>query len=127
MPMLEQCVLTDFISEGLLEKYIRRQFSIYLKRRQSLIRACMSHLGKRIQISKESSSTHLLVRFNVPISDEAIASCAKKAGVVVVSTESNYLGDAKPGEFLMPFAHLEPDAVDKSVAAFAELLCQNLV
>jgi len=128
-PMLEQSALTEFINDGILERHIRKIRAIYIRRWQTLIAALTLHLRPHVSMAKESASMHLLVRFQVPIPDNVLMELAHEANFVLTSTSSFYL-EAKPlnhGEFLVPFAHIAEQELERSVHDFAKLLKKTLM
>ena len=62
-PVPEQAALADFISEGHLERHIRRMRRIYGVRRDALVESLQRHFGDRVQIRGDAAGMHLLVRF----------------------------------------------------------------
>ena len=62
-PVPEQAALADFISEGHLERHIRRMRRIYGERRDALVESLERYFGDRVQIRGDAAGMHLLVRF----------------------------------------------------------------
>jgi len=63
-PVLEQAALSDFISDGSLERHIRRMRRIYGLRREALVEALHRHFGARAQILGDAAGMHVMVRFD---------------------------------------------------------------
>lgn len=120
--VLDQYALTDFIEEGHLETYIRKARTVYQRRRQILVAALTAAFKNKLAISKDSSGTHLLVRFPSHLEFETIMESASDAGVACVSTNAYYLVDARPNEFLFAFGGLDEDNARLSIERFAQLM-----
>lgn len=121
-PMLEQTVLTEFLNEGHMEWHIRKTKTIYAKRRQALIFALNKHFQSSVSIGKDSAGMHILVRFDLPLSDDDLIERAAAAGVMLSPTWHSYLDKEVKGEFLMPFAHIAEADLDSGLAQLKELV-----
>ncbi|PAX54099.1 MocR-like pyridoxine biosynthesis transcription factor PdxR [Brunnivagina elsteri] len=62
LPILEQQVLAEFITEGHLERHIRKMRSHYDCCRQVLVKALKSHFGESVEILGEKAGLHIMVR-----------------------------------------------------------------
>ncbi len=125
LPLLEQFALTDFINEGHLERYIKRTWSVYARRRNTLIHALTLQLKETIVIAPQSAGMHLLVHIKSDLNDAKLVESASQSGVSLVSTEHNYLGVKRSGEFIMPFAHIEETALESGIRAWSELIKEH--
>lgn len=122
LPMLEQCVLSDFIEQGQLERHIQRTRLIYNKRRQTLVRSIAHNFGRRVLISRENSGTHLVVEFKINAAESDIERLAQESGVTLITTRNLYLQEPKKNEFLWPFSNFPEEKISRSVSNFAKLL-----
>ncbi len=50
LPMLEQCVLTDFINDGDLERHVQKTRAVFNKSRQMLVQAIAHCFGRKVTI-----------------------------------------------------------------------------
>lgn len=123
LPMLEQCVLTDLINEGELERHVQKTRAVFNKSRQTLVQAISHNFGRKVTISRENSGTHLLVRFNLPVSDETIIEAAHEYDLDLVSTQNSYIDcQVTPGEFLWSFINIPDQGVGRKVQLFARAI-----
>jgi GntR family transcriptional regulator/MocR family aminotransferase len=121
-PTLEQLALTDFISEGHLERHLRRMRTLYDQRRQALVRALNHFFGGRIQILGENAGMHLMVRLRTDLSDEEVVRRAAAVGAGVVSARLYYLGDAPADEFVLGYAGLSERKIQEGVRRLGKAL-----
>lgn len=101
-PVLEQAALADFLSEGHLERHIRRMRRLYGKRRQTLKDALARHFGDGATCLGGEAGMHVLVRFE----DGGVAARAAANGVRLTASSLYYVGKAPPNEFVLGFSVL---------------------
>jgi GntR family transcriptional regulator/MocR family aminotransferase len=122
LPLLEQKALADFITEGHLERYIKRTRELYGKRRVALIHALTKHFGKRAAILDSTSGMDMVVRFNVTLDEDKMLEMAQQAKISLVSTRPYYLDEPTAHEFIMGFGHLDVEHIENSIGQFAALV-----
>jgi len=115
-PVPEQAALADFISEGHLERHIRRMRRIYGERRAALVESLNRCFGDRAQIRGDAAGMHVLVRFQ----DERIAEKAAAAKVQLVSSAACYLTEPPPGEFILGFSSIGERSIREGIRRLAE-------
>jgi GntR family transcriptional regulator/MocR family aminotransferase len=117
-PVPEQAALADFISEGHLERHIRRMRRIYGERRDALVESLERHFGDRVQIRGDAAGMHLLVRFR----EKGMAEKAVAAKVQLVSSASFYLTEPPPGEFILGFSSIGERSIREGIRRLAEAI-----
>lgn len=121
-PTLEQRALADFITEGHLERHLRRMRTLYDKRRQALVRALKNNFEDRIEIVGENAGMHVMVRLQTGFSDEEVVRRAAQVGVGVVSSQIYYLGQSHSGEFVLGYAGLSERRIQEGIRRLAKAL-----
>ncbi len=121
-PLLEQYALTDFITEGHLERHIRRMRELYNHRRQALVQALERYLSPQVTIVGESAGIHLMVRIDTALPDEIVIQRAAIIGVGLISAQEYYLTTAKTGEFIFGYAQLDVAQIEQGIQKFAQVL-----
>jgi len=121
-PLIEQTALADFISEGHLERHIKRTRPICAKRRAALVQALTKHFRSRATFSSVAAGTQMLVRFNDSFNHHAIISAALRLDVSLVGTEAYYSNIHPENEFLMGFAHIPEEKINETIEALAQEL-----
>jgi GntR family transcriptional regulator/MocR family aminotransferase len=122
---VEQQTLAEFIEKGLYERALRKNQRVLSCRRQQLVISLMRHFGQRISVATEDSGTNLIVTFKAESSVAEIQDAAYSANLPLVSTESYYVSDAVPKQFLLPFSNIKDDFIDTIISEFANLLTAN--
>jgi GntR family transcriptional regulator / MocR family aminotransferase len=121
-PLLEQCVLADFISEGHLERHLRRMRTLYTRRRQALVKSLKLRLGESATVLGDAAGIHLMVQLQTALSDEEIVDRAAQGGVGLTNASAFYLGSSQGGQFLMGYANLEEEKIDEGICRLAKIL-----
>ena len=114
-PMLEQAVLADFLSEGHLERHIRRMRRIYGSRREALIESLHRHFGDKVTVLGDAAGMHAFVR----IHDKSVVARAAQNKVQLRTTQDYYLGPAPANEFVFGFATLSERAIREGIKRIA--------
>lgn len=124
--IVECITLARFIEEGSLDLQLRYTSDMLRKRKQALACALKSNLRDLVTVQSESSASHLLVHFNDDyLSDNDYIECAREAKMEIVSTHPYYLNDARPREFLVPFACADTDEISRQIERFAGILASR--
>ena len=121
-PLLEQLALTSFINEGHLERHIHRTQPAYARRRQALIHALTKHFGQSITIYPSTSGLEILIKVNLPVTEQDVLSIAARCGISFISTSAYYLHSTRQMEFMVPFGHLAEEVLDNGISAMAKEL-----
>jgi GntR family transcriptional regulator / MocR family aminotransferase len=121
-PLLEQCVLADFINEGHLERHLRRMRTLYNQRWQALVKSLESRLGEHVTILGNAAGIHLMVQLQTDINDDEIIVRAAQMGVGLTSAAPFYLGSSRGGQFLLGYANLEEEKIDEGIFQLAQIL-----
>jgi len=122
LPLLEQRVLADFIAEGYLEQHIRKMRSHYALCRQTLVQALKGHFGEQVTILGERAGIHLMVHFQVELSDIELVDRAAQAGVGILAAQPHYLNTQPSGEFIFGYGELTPKQLQEGVSRVAKAL-----
>jgi GntR family transcriptional regulator/MocR family aminotransferase len=122
LPLLDQCALADFISEGHLERHIRRTEKVYAQRRRILVTELIGKLGRRVRLAKESAGLQQYIKLNLNMTNEKVLECAKIADLPLLSLAPWYLDKTNEGEFLIPFVDMSEEHLKTSINYFAELV-----
>nr|WP_322720424.1 PLP-dependent aminotransferase family protein [Nostoc sp. ChiQUE02]MDZ8233487.1 PLP-dependent aminotransferase family protein [Nostoc sp. ChiQUE02] len=120
--LLEQYALTDFITEGHLERHIRRMRALYDQRRQTLVQSLFSYFGDKIEISGENAGMHLMVKINTELTDDQIVQLAALAGVSIGAAYPQYLKHSPGSEFILGYAELNEQKIQEGVRRLAQVI-----
>jgi GntR family transcriptional regulator/MocR family aminotransferase len=114
-PGLEQAALADFISDGHLDRHIRRMRRLYRLRRDALLDSLERHFGCGATVLGDAAGMHVMVRFE----DRAVAHRAARNRVWMSSADQNYLTHPPGNEFILGFAALTERAIREGIRRIA--------
>jgi GntR family transcriptional regulator/MocR family aminotransferase len=122
--MLGQEALTDFMTSGQFERYLRRACTRNAARRRALIAALQQQFGDRIEIAGEKAGVHLLVWIKDarPRDVEAIIARAARAGVGVYSINPYYLRPPRRAGLLFGYASLTETEIEAGIQRLAGII-----
>ena len=122
--MLGQEALTDFITSGQFERYLRRACTRNAARRRTLIEALRQHLGERVEIAGENAGVHLLVWLNdaKPRDVEAIIMRAAGVGVGVYPISPYYARPLRRAGLLFGYASLTEPEIRAGIRRLADVV-----
>jgi GntR family transcriptional regulator / MocR family aminotransferase len=121
---LYQEALTELLTSGQYERYLRRAGSRNAGRRRALIEALRRHFGDRVEIAGENTGVHLVVWLNdLRPSDLAprIARAAQ-AGVGIYSVAPSYVALPRRAGLLFGYAAMSEAEIRAGIRRLAELL-----
>jgi GntR family transcriptional regulator/MocR family aminotransferase len=121
-PTIEQLVLADFISEGHLERHLRRMRTLYDNRRQTLVRALETHFGDRVTVLGGNAGMHLMIKLRSGLDDDEVERRARASGVGLVSARLYYLGEERRDEFVLGYAGLSERRIQEGARRLAKIL-----
>jgi GntR family transcriptional regulator / MocR family aminotransferase len=97
-PCFLQPVVADFLAEGHFGRHLRRTRKLYRERREALVEALRSELGKEVEIVGEQAGLHLVVLLPEGTDDRAISDHAAAEGLHVLALSACHLGPCpRPG------------------------------
>ena len=114
-PVHQQATLHRFMSEGHLDRHIRRMKKTYAQRRAVLVEALERHFGGRAQVLGEAAGTHAYVRLD----DPELAARAEANKVQLSEAGRYYIGTAPPNEYLIEFSMLSERSIREGIRRLA--------
>lgn len=122
IPLIEHMALAELISEGELERHIRKVWKILRKRRQVFIHEISIRFGNSIVFLGDGAGLHMVARFSSKWSPELIAAAAAEAGIPITPTTECYSGEPVPNEYMINFSALN----EEETAGRVEILSRSL-
>jgi GntR family transcriptional regulator/MocR family aminotransferase len=121
---LAQEALTDFITTGQFERYLRRAGKRNAARRRALIGALRQHFGDRVEIAGENTGVHLVVWLSdVRPSDlAAVIARAREAGVGLYSMAPFHTSPPPRAGLLFGYASLTEADIRAAIRRVAEVV-----
>jgi GntR family transcriptional regulator/MocR family aminotransferase len=117
-----QIVLADFLASGHFAKHIRRCREAYAERQQVMTRALETECAGLFAGDPLLCGMHVCVRFKQRIDDNAVASSARDAGLIVEPLSRFYANPAADRGLLLGFAGFRPEALRDAVRRLAPII-----
>jgi GntR family transcriptional regulator / MocR family aminotransferase len=121
-PLLDQAVLCDFVSEGHLDRHLRRMREVYAERLSILLSCAKERLAGLLELSPVEAGLQTVGWLNRSIEGEAVARAAAARGVEVKPL-SRYSRRPLPRDGLqLGFAAIDEVEIRRGVAELAMTL-----
>lgn len=122
IPLIEHMALAELISEGELERHIRKVWKVLRRRRQSFIHEMTVRFGASVIFLAEGAGLHLVARFSEKWSSNQIIASSKEAGIRLTPTTECYEGVAAVNEYMIYFAAIPEEETVNKVEKFSRSL-----
>lgn len=103
---LEQQTLSEFISSGMYERYLRRVRRRNTARRDVLLAEIREHLGSRVEVTGEGAGAHVVLWLQGRFAEEAVIDHAAKLGVGVYGIAPYFSRQPSPPGLLLGYSRL---------------------
>jgi GntR family transcriptional regulator / MocR family aminotransferase len=118
-PVLEQLVLTDFITEGHFGRYLRRVREVYAERLSVLLEEARLRLAGLLEISSVEAGLQTVGWLCGGIDAESAAAVAEKRNVDVTPVDRYSEGRVAPGGLQLGFAAVDAQEIRRGVRELA--------
>ncbi len=119
IPLIEHKALAELISEGELERHIRKVWKVLRRRRQSFIYEITMRFAGSVVFLAEGAGLHLVARFSDQWSAAVIESAANEAGIPLTPTTECYEGEPAHNEYMIYFAVIPEEQTAEKVEKFS--------
>jgi GntR family transcriptional regulator/MocR family aminotransferase len=120
--LLEQAAVAAFMTEGHLERHLRRMRSLYAERQGVLLSAASQFLNERLELQPAEAGLHLVARMPRETDDMALARQAAIEGVAVQPLSRYYRGPVVERGLLLGYACATEGEIRAGVRALASAL-----
>jgi len=114
-PIHQQIALHHFMSDGHLDRHIRRMRRAYALRRDALMESLERHFGSRASVLGEAAGMHAYVR----LEDPEVTARAERNKVQLREVGAYYLGTAPANEYLIGFSMLNERSIREGIKRLA--------
>ena len=121
---MPQWALTKFISEGLLNKHIRRCHSIYAGRRDRILARLAGDLSPWMEAIPSTAGFHMAVMFKVPVNVPLLVELARKLEIGLYPL-TGFFADTPPRDgLILGFGAIETLDIDPALDRLRDVLTQ---
>jgi GntR family transcriptional regulator/MocR family aminotransferase len=112
--LLDQMVVSDFITQGHFGRHLARMRSLYIERKSALVEALNDNLADSIEVTK-TGGMHVLLKLPPGFDDAALANQARTQGIAINAlSPMGLLARTGPG-LLLGFTNIAPDKAREAV------------
>jgi GntR family transcriptional regulator/MocR family aminotransferase len=122
-PLLEQAVLTEFMTEGHFARHIRRMRMLYAERQAALVEAARQ-LSDWLDVRPSEAGMHLLGWLPGGSDDQAIVQLAERHQVITHPLSCYYMEPSEQRALLLGYASVPIPAIREGVRRLATALAQ---
>lgn len=122
-PLLEDHIAAEMMNDGTLEKHRYYAQKILKQRKQTLISQLVCGLANNVRITDSRSMFSISVRFDAQWTKSDVSKASLRANLPLQArSRTRFAASCHSDEFLIRFAALNEDELQKRVAAFARNL-----
>lgn len=123
LPSLEQMTLAAFLTEGYMDKHLRRMSRLYKKRRACLIRCLTDAFGERVRVLGAAAGLHLVAAFRDTVFDGLCLDRIKDAGVSVYPVETHAMQKGRHiHEIILGYGNVSETAIGEGIRRLKKAL-----
>lgn len=117
VPLLEQCVLRDFLAQGYWERHLRRLRTVYRKKHDAIIQSVIRHLAGVATIRGQGAGLHVVLELlDRSLDEQQLIDLAGKKGVAIIPIANTYgCRSAHAPQVMLGFGKLSPDAAEEAI------------
>ncbi|MPR09562.1 PLP-dependent aminotransferase family protein [Microvirga tunisiensis] len=124
-PLIEQVVITDFITEGHLAQHIRRMRKVYDQRRQQMLYAAARHIGEFVELDPASQGTQMIGWLKIPVDEAALEQDAAAIGLQLgFLSRFSALGTLRQG-LLLGYGAFDSSEIELGMEKLGRLLKEH--
>jgi GntR family transcriptional regulator/MocR family aminotransferase len=121
-PILEQLVLTDFLTEGHFERHLRRMRRLYAERQEAVLQAAAVHLNGMLELQPDEVGMHLVGWLPEGADDRAVSERAIAQEVRAQPLSNHRIEPGGRGGLLLGYAGFPIPALQAAIRTLAETL-----
>jgi GntR family transcriptional regulator/MocR family aminotransferase len=121
-PVLDQLALARLIESGRYDRHLRRMRGVYAARRQALVDALARH-APGVRLTGLAAGFHAVAHLPAGVREQDVVAAARERSVGLYGMSAFRMsGGMTPGQLVMGFGNLGERAIERGVAAVADLL-----
>jgi len=124
-PTLVQSAVAKFISDGHLQRHVRRMRKAYAARRQVLLAGVVDGLGQWLRPIPSFYGMHVAAAALVPVDLEDVARRAQGKGVMIHTLSRYYLGPETQVGFVFGYGVTDPPEIKYGLSVLGQLLTRH--
>ncbi|NEU99597.1 PLP-dependent aminotransferase family protein [Bradyrhizobium uaiense] len=119
--LIEQMVLSEFLSRGLLVSHVRRMRTLYRARQKQLVEGLNELLGQSVPFEALETGMHLVLPLSSTADDQALSDMAAQKTIVLRPLSPYYLGRKRRKGLLFGFSAFNSDEIRQGLQRLLSL------
>jgi GntR family transcriptional regulator/MocR family aminotransferase len=119
---LYQVVLADFVDEGHLDRHVRRMRSLYLARRNALVRSLQQHADDLLTMDNIDAGMQLTAFLPPGLDDRDVVRLAADRGISANPLSRCYASQHRRNGLILGFACVGDDQIDQAAQTLADAI-----
>lgn len=114
----EQITLANFMKEGHYTRHLNRIKKVYRERRDHLVELLENSFGNKIEITGSHTGLHMLVSFDVDLTEKKLVERAQKNGINVSGFKQFFnrkIDNSEKPSLVLGFGNLTEEDMDKAI------------
>jgi GntR family transcriptional regulator/MocR family aminotransferase len=112
---LYQLVMTDFIRDGHFARHIRRMRTLYMERRQALVKAIRAQMGNMFEVVGAEAGMHLVALLPPGTDDVALSRKAAHKGISATPLSTCYLSTPAKAGLILGYGGANPHQIQDGI------------
>jgi GntR family transcriptional regulator/MocR family aminotransferase len=124
-PAIDQLALADFISSGRFDRHLRRNRSLYRRRRDTLVSALRKHLPEA-EVQGVAAGLHLVVKLPAGIDEDRLVATATEHSVGTSSLAKHYFPESRADPaILLGYGAISESAIEPGIRRLKRALAET--
>jgi GntR family transcriptional regulator/MocR family aminotransferase len=119
---LEQGTLAEFIHTGMYERHLRRLRRRNAARREALLSAINSYLGRRVEVTGDGSGAHVVLWPKKNILEATVVARAAERGVGVYGVAHCFLSQPSRAGLVLGYSRMNEEEIREGIRLLGEVL-----
>jgi GntR family transcriptional regulator/MocR family aminotransferase len=124
--IINQMVLTDFITEGHFYRHLRKMRRLYNQRRLAIIELLQTELSDFITLGPSDTGMHICGYLPDDIADHAVAQSAAQRGIEVLPLSDFYIGEEKRNGIILGYTAIPEEYVASGITLLKQAILEQL-
>jgi GntR family transcriptional regulator / MocR family aminotransferase len=124
--LIDQAILTEFISDGHFVRHVRRMRTLYEERQQTLIAECEKNLAGLLSVKKADAGMHVVGWLPQGVSDKAISRKAAEQNLKLAPISAYCAKKLPRGGLILGYTAFEKNQIKEGVKKLKAILSTEI-
>jgi GntR family transcriptional regulator / MocR family aminotransferase len=121
-PLIEQAILTEFITAGHFARHVRRMRTLYRERQQILVEECEKNLSGLLEVKKADAGMHLVGWLPQGIDGKNISHRAERQNLKISPVSAYCVRELKRDGFILGYTAFDEKQIKQGIKKLKAIL-----